>query len=185
MPTLRTTRNFDPADYNKVAVIKAMRSLTGMGLKQAKDAVELAAAGTPFQFDTSIFLADSIGEVEVIDENGFTVTEVNANVSIVLTSVRQSAVFAANQGDNELSRLLLNVLIDFEQIQKEREAEKRAAVDTLKEREYAEKLRREESERMQHDREIRHGEQQQQTEERRQSKREHELRMTRILDEQE
>ncbi len=81
MPTLRTNRNFDPADYNKVAVIKAMRSLTGMGLKDAKDAVELAAAGTPFQFETGVFIADSLGEVEVIDENGFTVTEVNANVN--------------------------------------------------------------------------------------------------------
>ena len=73
MPTLRTTRNFD-SDYNKVAVIKAMRSLTGMGLKHAKDAVELAASGTPFQFETGVFMSDSIGEIEVISDNGFTVT---------------------------------------------------------------------------------------------------------------
>ena len=81
MPTLRTTRNFDPNNYNKVAVIKAMRSLTGLGLKEAKDAVELAAAGTPYQFTTAVFISDSLGEVEVVDENGFTVTEVNANVA--------------------------------------------------------------------------------------------------------
>jgi len=174
MPTLRTTRNFDPADYNKVAVIKAMRSLTGMGLKDAKDAVELAASGTPFQFETGVFIADSLGEVEVIDEHGFTVTEVNANVSIALSSVKECAVFATNQGDNELGRLLLNVLIDFEQIQKERDAEKRAAADTMKEREHAEKIRRADAEKLQHDRELRHGEQQQQTEDRRHNKREHE-----------
>jgi hypothetical protein len=185
MPTLRTTRNFDPSNYNKVAVIKAMRSLTGIGLKEAKDAVELAASGTPFQFETGVFISDSLGEVEVIDENHFTVTEVNANVSIVLSSVKQSAIFSTKQGDNELGRLLLNVLIDFEQIQKNRDAEKRAAVDTMKEREYAEKVRRAEAEKLQHDREIRHGEQQQQEENRRHNKREHEMRITRQLDEQE
>lgn len=181
MPTLRTTRNFD-TDYDKIAVIKAMRSLTGMGLKETKDAVELAAQGTPFKFSAGVFAVDGLGEIEVINKNGFTVTEVGANIAIVLESVKASAVFATNQGDNELARLLLNVLLDFEQIQKGRDEEQRAATIALKAREHDEKLRRDETERLQHGREMRHGEQQQQEDGRRHLKREHEMRMTRILD---
>lgn len=184
MATLRTTRNFNHP-YDKVKVIKALRAISGIGLKDAKDGVEMAADGTSFEFTCNAVVNHHVEELDTIRKNGFTIAELDAKISIVLESVKQNAIFAAREGDNELSKLLLNVLINFEQVQQKREEDKAELVEARKVREQAEKIRHAEREQFQHEREMRHAEQQAHEEERRRNKREQELRITRQLDAQE
>ena len=184
MATLRTTRNFNHP-YDKVKVIKALRAISGIGLKDAKDGVEMAADGTSFEFICNTAMNCHVEELDTMHNNGFTISELDTKIGIVLESVKQSAIFATKEGDNELSKLLLNVLTDFEQVQQRREEDRAELVEARKIREQAEKLRHAEREVLQHEREMRHAEQQAHEDERRRNKREQELRITRQLDAQE
>jgi hypothetical protein len=155
MATLRTTHNFN-GDYNKVAVIKALRNLAGLGLKESKDGVELAATGVPFEFACDVVLRDHhYGVTEAFSENGFVLVELASKTSIVLQSVKESAIFATKEGENDLARLLLNVLMDYEQILKGRDAEKVELIESRKYNDHADKARHEELEQFQHARDMR------------------------------
>lgn len=185
MATLRTTHNFNSQDYGKVAVIKALRSIGGIGLKEAKDGVELAAEGIPFEFTTTTILRDRYDEMEVFKEHGFILAELDSKTSIVLESVKQSVVFATKEGDNELARLLLNVLMDYDQILKDRDVERAEEAEARKIRDQAEKARQAEREKFQHEREMQHGAQQAQDDLQRLNKREQEQRIRLARDKEE
>ena len=93
MTILRTTHNFN-GRYDKVPVIKALRAVAGLGLKEAKDGVELAADGVPFEFDGNIQPHAHYDSMQVFKENGFNFVEVDSKTSVVLESVKQSAVLS-------------------------------------------------------------------------------------------
>lgn len=80
-----------PQQYQKVQAIKAIRTITGLGLKEAKDAIEGAEVhptkidvGTASAFEISVFTKE-------LDEVGFIVTKdatsINKLVSIAVESV--------------------------------------------------------------------------------------------------
>ena len=83
-----------------------------------------------------------------------------------------------------MAGLLLNVLLDYEQILKCRDAEKLELIESRKIRDQAEKTRQAEREVLQHEREVRHSEQSAQEEQRKLAKREGEARIAMILDAQ-
>lgn len=155
------------------------------GFKETKDGVEQAADGVPYEFTNNVSHDGSWDQIEAIKENGFILGEVGIGIEIVLESIKQNAVFATNQGDNELARLLVNVLIDYEQIQKERDTERRVSAEAKKDRLLSDKVRQAEVEKLQHEREVRHGEQSAQEEQRRLAKRESEVRIANELDKRE
>lgn len=185
MTTFKRSRDFTVNNYNKVAVIKALRAVSGVGLKEAKDAVEQAADGIAFEFNAPISTNENWDELQTMKTNGFTIAQANDRVTIILESIKQNAIFSTKDGDNDLARLLLNVLSDYEQIQNDREAAIIAESEARKEREHADKIRRAEREKMQIDRELAHSAQQHQDEERRLMKREYESRIQSNWDKQE
>lgn len=184
MTTFKRSRDFTVNNYNKVAVIKALRSVSGVGLKEAKDAVEAAADGIAFEFNAPISTNENWDELQTMRTNGFTIAQANDRVTIILESIKQNAIFSTKDGDIDLARLLLNVLSDYEQIQKDREAAIIAESEARKEREHTDKIRRAEREKMQIDRELAHAAQTAQDEERRLMKREYETRIQSNLDRQ-
>lgn len=185
MTTFKRSRDFTVNNYNKIAVIKALRSISGVGLKEAKDAVEMAADGIAFEFDAPVALNESWDEMQDIKANGFTISQANDAITIVLESVKQNAIFCTNNGDNGLARLLLSLLDDYEQMQKDREADIIRESIERKEREHADKIRRAERDKIQNDRDLAYSVQAQQEEERRLMKREYETRIRNNMDAQE
>jgi hypothetical protein len=161
MATLRTTRKFNKNNYNKIVVIKAYRQISGVGLKEAKDAVESAADGFPQEFKlqniSSTIESESESITNMADE-GFTIGSANPKIEVIIEATKQSAILATNEGDAELARILLGVLIDFRAIEDRREDERYAENDAASDRRHIAKVRESEREKMQHEREIRHEE---------------------------
>ncbi len=162
MATLRTTRKFNKNNYNKIIVIKAYRQISGVGLKEAKDAVESAADGFPQEFKlqhiTSTIERESESITNMADE-GFTIGSANPKIEVIIEATKQSAILATNEGDAELARILLGVLIDFRAIEDRREDERYAENDAATERRHVARVRENEREQMQHERETRYDEQ--------------------------
>jgi len=117
MTYLTKNRNYHQSN-NKVAAIKAVRAITGIGLKEAKDAVEDAMAGRAANIDSTFNPHDPIHASGLRDlaDMGFDLGDKNVKSAIILESVKQSAILAAKEDDYELSRLLLNVLTDYDEI---------------------------------------------------------------------
>lgn len=162
MATLRTTKGFNKRSYNKVAVIKAFRQLSNFGLKEAKDAVEAAAAGLPHEFILGNLASTIEREADAITtmtDEGFTIGSANPKIEVIIEATKQSAVLATNEGDSELARILLGVLIEFDAIENRRADERYADNEAAAERRHITKVREIEREKMQHEREMRHEEQ--------------------------
>lgn len=164
MASLRTTRGFNKNRYNKVKAIKAFRQLSSLGLKEAKDGVESAAIGIPYEFQLNNLSStvDREGEaLTSLTEEGFTIGSVSPQIEVILEATKQSAIMASKAGDSELARILLGVLIEFDTIEKRREDERYADYEAAANRRHIAKEREIEREKMQHEREMRHEEQNQ------------------------
>jgi hypothetical protein len=146
MATLKAARNYDSTNFNKVAVIKAVRSVSGLGLKEAKDAVEDAMAGHKITVDIAPNLANVVIEdcVETIEMHGMSLSWKGTHTDFILKSVQQNAVLATNSDDYELAQLLLNVLTEYAKVEDQREQDRikrgeEAAIRKFKENERREK----------------------------------------------
>ncbi len=162
MATLRTTRKFNKNNYNKIIVIKAFRQISGVGLKEAKDGVESAAAGFPQEFKLQNLSTTIERESESITnmaDEVFTIGSANPKIEVIIEATKQSAILATNEGDTELARILLGALIDFKAIEQRREDERYAENEAASNRRHIAKVRESEREKMQHERETRHDEQ--------------------------
>ena len=144
MAYLTRNKNFT-SDTNKVAAIKATRAITGLGLKEAKDAVEAVIGGSTVELN-HVFIDkhnhDQSSAINDLASMGFDLRERSQKSDIILESVKQSAVLATNENDFELAKLLLNVLTDYERIVEARKDEVIEAARIEREEQHKEALRR-------------------------------------------
>ena len=100
-----------PQNYtNKVAVIKAIRTLTGLGLKEAKDASEVV--GIPQTFD----LEPLASSTSVFIEEQFRIlrnerVEVGEPVHKLLEELRKIGAQALLQSEDELANEILQLVL--------------------------------------------------------------------------
>lgn len=104
--------------FNKVGCIKAVRTLTGLGLKEAKDLVEAAAGpnGTEQPIAVRIDLPESEvrDQVARLKEGGAVVNHHSgSNRSIILGTIHEATMFATSVGEYELASKL-NLLLGEE-----------------------------------------------------------------------
>ena len=152
MSRLRISKNGMPEHYNKVAVIKAVRQLTGIGLKEAKDAVEEAMTGivviikdgTPHEST----IASSHDANDSIHENGMELYSGTSKTQFIIQAIRESAKMAADEEETDLAILLLGVLSQHEANEIEKEERYREAQDQIRIRAHGERMRREEQDSM-------------------------------------
>lgn len=91
--------------WNKVGAIKAVRSLTSYGLKEAKDAVE-AAVGGIFEFEVSTNLSEQEVSRSLNDlrASGMTVTGASDEKrKLIIGTLRELAIFATTNGEYGLA----------------------------------------------------------------------------------
>lgn len=104
-----------PSTYtNKVAVIKAIRSLSGMGLKEAKDVSEIVGAQQTFELSSSLYSNYANPHVEI--ENHFRVlrnegVKVGDSIHEILEDLRELATQALQQGEDELANEILQLVL--------------------------------------------------------------------------
>lgn len=95
---------------NKVAVIKAIRTLTGLGLKEAKDASEVV--GKPQTFDLQPQASATPAYVEeqfrILRQEG---VEVGEPVYKLLEELRKIGAQALLQGEDELANEILQLVL--------------------------------------------------------------------------
>jgi hypothetical protein len=99
---------------NKVAVIKAIRMISGLGLKEAKDASERVGVEQTFNIDHSNFIGFTNPqkafeeECRIIrNEN----VEIGNGVHKLLTELRVLATQAIAQGEDELANEILQLVL--------------------------------------------------------------------------
>lgn len=104
--------------FNKVGCIKAVRSLTGMGLKEAKDLVE-AAVG-PNGSEQMFAIRGDIPESEVTEQiaflkaGGAIVSSLGvSHRSVIMGTLKETALFATSVGEYLLASKL-NLLLGEE-----------------------------------------------------------------------
>lgn len=104
-----------PASYsNKVAVIKAIRMLSGMGLKDAKDASEVTTRTQTFDLYRANFISYPDPEQEI--ENQFRIlrnerVEVGPPVWKIIEELRKLGSAALLQGEDELANEILQLVL--------------------------------------------------------------------------
>lgn len=103
-----------PNYHNKVAVIKAIRILTGLGLKEAKDVSEICGVPQTFTFNPVMFTAYTVPESEI--ENQFRIlrtekVEVGGTIHKILEELRKLAAEALLQGEDELANEILQLVL--------------------------------------------------------------------------
>jgi hypothetical protein len=103
---------------NKVSVIKAVRSIAGIGLKEAKDLSEISG---PVTLDINLnpaYIASGVGisnpdafleeQYRILRNNGVTV---GPPVHRILQSLRDLASAALQQGDDELANEIMQLVL--------------------------------------------------------------------------
>jgi hypothetical protein len=148
MSRLRISKNGMSENFNKVAVIKAVRQLTGIGLKEAKDAVEEAMTGTVViikdgtPHDSTI--ASNYDSHDGIHDNGMELLFGTSKTQFIVQAIRESAKMAADEEENELAILLLDVLRQHEANEIVKEERYRETQEQNRIRAHGERMRREE-----------------------------------------
>jgi len=102
-----------PTFHNKVAVIKAIRTLTGLGLKEAKDASEIY--GRPQTFEIHPSLTSSYANPHLIDEQ-FRILrsegiEIGEPAQKIIEELRKLGSQALLQGEDELANEILQLVL--------------------------------------------------------------------------
>ncbi len=103
-----------PENDKKVVCIKAFRAITGLGLKEAKDAVELAMGGGAFSLPGKTAPVNCDAEIDVLNDNGLMITGNATKIEFILRSMRANAKMAIDSKENNLAILILDALDRFE-----------------------------------------------------------------------
>jgi len=152
MSRLRISKNGMHEDFNKVAAIKAVRQLCGIGLKEAKDAVEEAMTGTVVVIADLTPHSSSQMSSQDAHENlraqGMELLRGTSKTEFIVQAIRESAKLAADEEENNLAILLLDVLRQHEIDVAEKEENWRIAQEQNKMRAHNEKVRREEQDKI-------------------------------------
>lgn len=145
MQTLRyAPSSFQERVYNKVKAIKAVRCLTGIGLKEAKDVVERAYDGHPVSVPSAKLNmeADRREALRNIEAEGFQFGPATTKIAVILESLHLAVKMAIDENDKELASIMLKALMKYERAV-ERRDEKAAARAERKEERYREIQQRE------------------------------------------
>jgi hypothetical protein len=99
---------------NKVAVIKAIRTLTGLGLKEAKDASEMPGKPQTFELSGSLFLPHINTDYEI--ENQLQIlrsygVEVGDPIYRLIEELRKLGSQALLQGEDEFANEILQLVL--------------------------------------------------------------------------
>ena len=101
-----------PTYTNKVTVIKAIRSLTGLGLKEAKDASEVVGKAQTFDLQSMSSYANPSQFIEeqirILRNEG---VEVGEPVHRLLEELRKLGASALLQGEDELANEILQLVL--------------------------------------------------------------------------
>ncbi len=158
MSHLRKARNFNPNNYNKVATIKAVRAVSGLGLKEAKDAVEAAVERNEVvkvQISRHIESAVVNDCIKTIEQNGLALGYKSHRIDVVLEGLKQSAILCAKEDEFELSQFIMDALLKYEKVEEKREDERMKRVDEASARKFKEDERRDKRAKMEHDQQLR------------------------------
>lgn len=101
--TLTRSGNTD----HKVAAIKALRNLVGLGLREAKDAIESVMDGEQITLDTDATLNRS--DIQILAGEGITVNG-GTNRRLVLQAIKSAVRIAIEDGEYDLAISLLEVM---------------------------------------------------------------------------
>ncbi len=92
---------------NKVSAIKAIRTLTGMGLKEAKDASEMVHRQT-YKLNTGLTERDVDEQLRILRAEGF---EVGPPIYLLIEELRKLGSQALLQGEDELANEILQLVL--------------------------------------------------------------------------
>jgi Ribosomal protein L7/L12 C-terminal domain len=93
---------------NKVSVIKAIRTLTGIGLKEAKDASERQGVEQTFKICPGITQLQIEENCKILRREGF---EVSPSVFKIIEDLRKLGSQALLQGEDELANEILQLVL--------------------------------------------------------------------------
>ena len=93
---------------NKVAAIKALRSLAFLGLKESKDAVEMVGVAQTFKADSSASAAFQEEQFRTLRNNGI---EVQGTGMFIVEELRKLGAQALLQGEDELANEILQLVL--------------------------------------------------------------------------
>jgi hypothetical protein len=99
---------------NKVSVIKAIRTLTGLGLKEAKDASEMPGKTQVFELSGSLFLPhintdyEIDNQLQILRSYG---VEVGDPICRLIEELRKLGSQALLQGEDELANEILQLVL--------------------------------------------------------------------------
>jgi len=105
-----------PRSYaNKITVFKAIRTITGMGLKEAKDASEfqgdqlLPVNKNWFSINYPVApMAEFEAQIRILDNNGVNIVD---NIFQILKSLRELGIEALRIGEDELANEILQLVL--------------------------------------------------------------------------
>lgn len=100
--------------FNKVAVIKTIRTLTGLGLKEAKDASEIIGTPQTLKINPGLYANYANPDVEIENHFRFLRTEgiqVGGSIHILLEDLRKLAAKALEQGEDEMANEILQLVL--------------------------------------------------------------------------
>lgn len=143
MIRLRLRPGADGKNTNRVATIKAIRGITGSGLKEAKDWVDAAQAGEVVELErySSGVIDDSHHQYETLQREGYEIIDNNPKTDFILETIKQSVKMAVDEGEAELGTLLLDVLIKHEENCKQKIVDEKRIVDDILKRKHKQKMR--------------------------------------------
>lgn len=109
--TLKIALRDSKEDAQKVTAIKATRTLTGLGLKEAKEIIDNSYFSTSTA-DTSVTLTDSEfnRSVNTLRNAGFNVTLDNGQYEIYVEQLREMTSMATLKGDYYVAGRLIEFL---------------------------------------------------------------------------
>lgn len=93
---------------NKVSAIKAIRTLTGLGLKESKDATERPGVQQYFAQTPGVTERDVEEQCRILRNEGF---EVGPSVYLLIEELRQLGSQALLQGEDDLANEILQLVL--------------------------------------------------------------------------
>jgi len=93
---------------NKVSAIKAIRTLTGLGLKEAKDASEMSGQTQVYIVNTGLTERDVDDQMRILRNEGF---QVGPPIHKLLDELRNIGSQALLQGEDELANEILQLVL--------------------------------------------------------------------------
>lgn len=147
MAKLRLSNGTMRDGFNKVAAIKAVRQLTGIGLKEAKEVVEEAMTGVVVDLSASVPDESLISVQEsyhALAAQGLELIQGTNKVEFIVAAIKESAKMAADEEEEELAIMLLDVIRQHKENCDEKKRREEADREAARERSHAERIRREE-----------------------------------------